>query len=94
MNFRAQTSRWRNIVTARVKTVIVLNPGLTATMNDAQLDMIAGEDSTTRRERERLKSETQGLEALKFRHGDRREIQHAVSPAAPPLPLLLTRIIR
>ena len=41
----------------------VLNPELIATMNDAQLDMIAGEDSTTRRERERLKSEIQGLEA-------------------------------
>lgn len=41
----------------------VLNPELIATMSDAQLDMIAGEDSTTRRERERLKSEIQGLEA-------------------------------
>lgn len=41
----------------------VLNPGLVAAMSDAQLDMIAGEDATTRRERERLGSEIQGLEA-------------------------------
>ncbi len=41
----------------------VLNPELIATMTDTQLDMIAGEDSATRRERERLKSEIQGLEA-------------------------------
>ncbi len=41
----------------------VLNPELIATMTDSQLDMIAGEDVTTRRERERLGSEIQGLKA-------------------------------
>jgi hypothetical protein len=41
----------------------VLNPELIATLSDAQLDMIAGEDATTRQERERLKFEIQGLEA-------------------------------
>ncbi len=41
----------------------VLNPELIATMTDAQLDMIAGEDSVTRRERERLKAEIHGLQA-------------------------------
>ena len=41
----------------------VLNPELIATLSDSQLDMIAGEDATTRRERERLGSEIQGLKA-------------------------------
>lgn len=41
----------------------VLAPELIATMSDAQLDIIAGEDGTTKRERERLGSEIQGLEA-------------------------------
>ena len=39
----------------------VLNPELIATMSDAQLDMIAGEDLVTRAGGERLKSEIQGL---------------------------------
>lgn len=41
----------------------VLNPELISKMTDTQLDMIAGEDSNTKRERERLGSEIQGLEA-------------------------------
>jgi hypothetical protein len=41
----------------------VLTPELIATMSDTQLDMIAGEDATTKRERERLGSEIEGLEA-------------------------------
>jgi hypothetical protein len=41
----------------------VLTPELIATMSDAQLDMIAGEDVTTKRERERLGSEIEGLKA-------------------------------
>lgn len=41
----------------------VLTPELIAKMNDAQLDAIAGEDAATRRERERLRAETMGLEA-------------------------------
>lgn len=41
----------------------VLNPELITTLSDSQLDMIAGEDGTTRRERERLGSEIQGLRA-------------------------------
>lgn len=41
----------------------VLNPGLVAAMRDAQLELIAGEDVLTKRERERLKAEIQGLEA-------------------------------
>jgi hypothetical protein len=41
----------------------VLTPELIATMSDTQLDMIACEDATTKRERERLGSEIEGLEA-------------------------------
>jgi UPF0288 family protein (methanogenesis marker protein 3) len=41
----------------------VLNPELISKMSDSQLDMIAGEDATTKRERERLNFEIQGLEA-------------------------------
>jgi hypothetical protein len=41
----------------------VLNPELISKMSDTQLDMIAGEDSTTKRERKRLNFEIQGLEA-------------------------------
>jgi hypothetical protein len=40
----------------------VLTPELIGAMSDEQLDMIAGEDAATRRERERLVSEIQGLE--------------------------------
>ncbi|KAK4157356.1 Dynamin central region-domain-containing protein [Chaetomidium leptoderma] len=43
----------------------VLTSELIATMSDAQLDMIAGEDATTKREREQLRSEIQGLEAAR-----------------------------
>ena len=41
----------------------VLTPELIATMSDTQLDMIAGEDVTTKRERVRLGSDIEGLEA-------------------------------
>ncbi|KAJ4294867.1 hypothetical protein N0V88_005104 [Collariella sp. IMI 366227] len=41
----------------------VLTPGFIGKMSDAQLDMIAGEDGATKRERERLESEIKGLEA-------------------------------
>jgi hypothetical protein len=41
----------------------VLNPELVSNMSDTQLDMIAGEDGNTKRERERLNLEIQGLEA-------------------------------
>ncbi|KAH6632587.1 hypothetical protein F5144DRAFT_593312 [Chaetomium tenue] len=41
----------------------VPNPELISKMSDTQLDMIAGEDINTKRERERLGSEIQGLEA-------------------------------
>ncbi|KAK3687357.1 P-loop containing nucleoside triphosphate hydrolase protein [Podospora appendiculata] len=41
----------------------VLTPGLIVQMDDSQLDRIAGEDAATRRERQRLKLEIQGLEA-------------------------------
>ncbi|KAK3324635.1 P-loop containing nucleoside triphosphate hydrolase protein [Cercophora scortea] len=41
----------------------VLNPALIVQMDDSQLDRIAGEDAATRRERQRLKLEIQGLEA-------------------------------
>jgi hypothetical protein len=40
----------------------ILNPELIAGMSETQLDMIAGEDATTKRERERLVSEIRGLE--------------------------------
>jgi hypothetical protein len=42
----------------------VLTPELIATMSDSQLDMIAGEDGTTKRERERLCSGIEDLEAV------------------------------
>ncbi|KAK4033771.1 hypothetical protein C8A01DRAFT_39779 [Parachaetomium inaequale] len=41
----------------------VLTPELISRMTDTQLDMIAGEDGSTKRERERLGSEIQGLGA-------------------------------
>ncbi|KAH6855790.1 hypothetical protein B0I37DRAFT_442572 [Chaetomium sp. MPI-CAGE-AT-0009] len=41
----------------------VLNPELVSKMTDTQLDMIAGEDGNTKRERERLGFEIQGLGA-------------------------------
>lgn len=41
----------------------VLTPELISTMSDEQLDIIAGEEASTRRERKRLKSEIKGLEA-------------------------------
>ena len=46
-----------------VSPLKVLSPELIATLTDSQLDMIAGEDVTTRRERECLGSEIQGLRA-------------------------------
>ncbi|KAK4100262.1 hypothetical protein N658DRAFT_524846 [Parathielavia hyrcaniae] len=51
------------LLDGRSSPLKVLTPELIAKMSDSQLDMIAGEDATTKRERERLDAEIRGLKA-------------------------------
>ncbi|KAK4125933.1 hypothetical protein N657DRAFT_709198 [Parathielavia appendiculata] len=49
-------------------------------MSDAQLGMIAGEDATTKRQKERLGSEIQGLEATTKVLRGLKEVRYALVP--------------